>query len=331
MMGMRSNIHLDRWLNLTELPAFLRLVRPREHAWWRPIATAALVAVGGAVLAVIGYLIGGLINLWLIVMLLRQPFRWPANLFENAKASRVTCADCLMGGVTQTVMLGAMSVGFLVAIVTCASLVNHRPPRSWATAAPRFRWRLFLTGLVLFALVLGVTTAIPEALRGWPDRPLLWRAGEQTHVRLLYLVVTLLVFPIEAAFEEVLCRGWLLQTTAAFTRNLPVILVFNSLIFSALHIDNDVGRDVSRAALGVALSYGALRLGGLEFGIGVHAANNLVILLLVQTLPQAEQLAPSTLIGVAENVAVTAGAVVLIELTARWTPLRRWTGVEGTA
>jgi membrane protease YdiL (CAAX protease family) len=332
MMRLRTNLHLDPWLNLTLTPAFLRLVQPLERSWWRPIATAALVAVGGMVLAVIGYLISGLINLWLIqTIMLHRPFRWPANLFQNAEISRVSCAGCLMGGVTETVTLGGMSAGFLVAVLTCASLVNHRSPRTWATAAPHFRWRLFLAGLALFALLLGVTTAVPEALHGWPDRPMFWKADEAVSIRLLYLVVTLLVFPMEAAFEEVLCRGWLLQTTAAFTRNLPVILVFNSLIFSALHIDNDVGRNVSRAALGVALSYGALRLGGLEFGMGVHAANNLVILLLAQTLPQAEKLAPSTALGVAENVAVSAGAIALIELAARWAPLRRWAGVEGAA
>jgi membrane protease YdiL (CAAX protease family) len=329
-MRFRTNLHLDPRLNFTHMPAFLRAVRPREHDWWRPIATAGLVFGAGMVMATIGYLIAGLINLYFIhALMLHQWPQWPANLFENAKLSQVACDACLMGGVTQSVIVGSVSGGLLVAVLTCASLINHRAAHTWVTTAHQFRWRLFFAGLGMFSLLLFVTTAIPEALQGWPDRPLFLKAGEPIPIQLVYLLVTLIALPIAAAFEEVLCRGWLLQTTAAFTRNLPIILMFNSLIFSALHVDNDVGRNFSRAILGVALSYGALRLGGLEFGIGVHAANNLVILLLAQTLPQAESLAPSTVLGAAENIAVSAGAIVLIEVAARWEPLRRWAGVKG--
>jgi membrane protease YdiL (CAAX protease family) len=328
MIHLKTNLHLDPWLNLAERPAFLRLVQPREHSWWRPIATLGLIMVTAFGLSVVGFLISGLINRWLIeAFVLHRPLQWPAHLLVNARAAHVDCTGCLMAGAIDAVSLGAIAAASLIAVLTSASLVNHRSARSWATAAPRFRWRLFLAGLGLFALVLGSTTAIPEALHGWPDRPLVWKAGETFPIRMVYLAATLAALPVAAAFEEVLCRGWLMQTTAAFTRNLPIILVFNSLIFSALHIDMDAGRNVSRAVLGVALSYGALRLGGLEFGIGVHAANNLVILLLTQTLPETQALAPSTPLGVAENIAVSAGAVGLIEFAARWAPLRRWAGV----
>jgi membrane protease YdiL (CAAX protease family) len=328
MIHLKTNLHLDPWLNLAERPGFLRLVQPREHSWWRPIATLGLIIVTAFVLSVVGFLLSGLINLWLIEAFVQhRPLEWPANLFANARTAHVDCTGCLMAGANAAVGLGFIAAAMLIAVLTSASLVNHRSARSWATAAPRFRWRLFLAGLGLFSLVLGSTTIIPEAMHGWPDRPLIWRAGEAFPIRMVYLTATLAALPVAAAFEEVLCRGWLMQTTAAFTRNLPVILVFNSLIFSALHVDMDAGRNVSRAVLGVALSYGALRLGGLEFGIGVHAANNLVILLLTQTLPETQALAPSTPLGVAENIAVSAGAVGLIEFAARWAPLRRWAGV----
>jgi hypothetical protein len=136
---------------------------------------------------------------------------------------------------------------------------------------------------------------------------------------------------VAAAFEEVLCRGWMMQTTAAFTPSLPAILVLNSLIFALLHTDNDLGHNVSRILLGMALSYAALRLGGLELGIGVHAANNLVILLLAQTIPQAEKSSPATIGGVLVNLAISLVVVGLAELVSRWEPLRRWTHAEDSA
>ena len=187
---------------------------------------------------------------------------------------------------------------------------------------------MFWAGLGLFSLLLAAMSAIPEALHGWPDRPVILRAGETGVVRVVYFLVMLAILPLAAASEEVFCRGWLMQTTAAFTPNLLAILVFNSILVSLMHVDNDLGRTLARVVFGVVLSYGALRLGGLEFGIGVHAANNLVILLLAGTLPQTAQIAPSTTGSVMANLALSAVALGLVELTVRWRPLRRWTRLD---
>jgi len=315
---------LDRQLNLIERPAFLRAVQPKEHELWRPPLTGALVVVGGGFLAFLGYWLAGVANRLIIASLTPEAASAPmGDLFANPKLTMVDCKDCLMGGITMTVIVGGVSIGMLLGVLVFCTLVNRRSPLTWITAAPRFRWRLFWAGLGLFAVVLGLISAVPEALHGWPDRPVLLKAGETFGVRLAYAMAALLILPLAAASEEVFCRGWLLQTTSAFTPNLIAILVFNSVVFSLMHADDDLGRNIARVVLGMALSYGALRLGGLEFGIGLHAANNLVILLLAQTLPQTEHIAPSTTGGVIANLAVSAAALGLIELVARWAPLRR--------
>jgi hypothetical protein len=323
---------LDRQLNLTRVPAFLRAVQPKEHELWRPPLTGALVVGGGFALGLVGYGVAGVINRRLIAVL--TPESAGANvgdLFADPRLSIVDCKDCLLGGITEALVLGGISIGFLVATLLFATLVNRRPALSWITAAPAFRWRLFWAGLGLFSLLLAAMSAIPEALHGWPDRPVILRAGESGVVRVVYFLVMLAILPLAAASEEVFCRGWLMQTTAAFTPNLLAILVFNSVLFSLMHVDNDLGRNLARVVFGVVLSYGALRLGGLEFGIGVHAANNLVILLLAGTLPQTAQIAPSTTGSVMANVALSAVALALVEATVRWRPLRRWTRLDDQA
>jgi membrane protease YdiL (CAAX protease family) len=321
--------HLDRTLNFIDLPPFLRAVQPKEHDWWRPPLTGALVVGGGFLFAVMGYGLAGSVNRHLIEALTPEAAAAPIGaLFADPKLSMVDCQDCLMGGITKTVVLGGISMGFLLATLVFATLVNRRPALSWITAARTFRWRLFWAGVVLFSLVLGLVSAVPEALHGWPDRPVVFKAGETGAVRLTYALAMLTMLPVAAAAEEVFCRGWLMQTTAAFTPNLFAILVFNSVLFSLMHVDSDLGRNVARVILGMVFSYGALRLGGLEFGIGLHTANNLVILLLAETLPQTEHIAPSTTGGVLANLGVGLAALALIELVARWTPLRRLTGLE---
>jgi len=324
-----GELRVDRWLHLVGTPTFLRPIAPSEHVWWRPAAALGLMAPFALVLGLAGYLVGGLINNWLIQLLvLREAPRWPTHLLVAVRSSRVSCADCLLGGITTTVWVGVLSLAVMIAVLAGAVIVYGRPARSWITSTPRFRWRLFWIGLVLFGLALGVTASIPEALHGWPDRPVFLKANEAVRMRIAYVAVMLIALPVAAAFEEVLCRGWLLQVTAAFTRGLPAILLFNSLIFSLLHIDPDPGRNLARAVLGMALSWGALRTGGLEIGIGIHAANNLVILMLAQTLQQNEAPIASSPLAVAVNLSASLAAVAVIEVVMRWRPLRRWSGLD---
>ena len=327
-----SGLHLDRRLNLMVKPAFLRGIDASEHIWWRPLETFALVVVSVAICGTLSTLVASLLNYWLIhgLMLHEWP-AWPGSAILAVKANQMHCGECLIGGVTAGVMLGVVSAACLGGLLGAVSVVNHRRLGTWITAAPKFRWRLFFFGLGAFSLLLGGAAAIPEALHGWPDKPTFLRDGEYMSVRLVYLLVMLTALPVAAAFEEVMCRGWMLQTTAAFTGSLPAILLVNAVAFALMHTDNDLGHNVSRILLGAALSYGALRLGGLELGIGVHAANNLVILLLAQTLPQAEKSSPSTFGGVLVNLAVSLAVVGLAELVARWEPLRRWTHAEDVA
>jgi hypothetical protein len=323
-----GQVRADHRLDLVGAPAFLTMIGPKE-AGWRPPAALALMVPLGAGLMLFGYLVSGLLNGWIIqVAVLGERPTWPTNVLAAAASGRVVCEGCLMGGVTDTVMVAVVSAACTIALLVSAAGVYRRPALSFVTAAPRFRWRLFWLGLVLFGLVLGAVASAPEAAQGWPDRPVFLKADEQVRVQIAYVVVMLVGLPLAAAFEEVLCRGWLLQVTAAFTRSLPAILIANSLVFAMLHIDGDVGRNISRVVFGMALSWGVLRTGGLELGVGIHAANNLVILALAQTLQQTEAVSHSSAFSVAVNLLVSVIAVAVIELVARWRPLRRWSGLE---
>jgi len=51
-----------------------------------------------------------------------------------------------------------------------------------------------------------------------------------------------------------------------------------------MHGDGDPNAFIDRALAGLAFCYMALRTGGVEFSTGAHAANNLLIVLLIQPL-----------------------------------------------
>ena len=225
----------------------------------------------------------------------------------------------------------AIFTGWTAALLAALKITHpHQTVKRWITSAPRFRWRLFLAGGALFAaimaFVLGLTVLTAPATLASP----VLDGAQALQLRLIYAGVLFLVLPVAAAFEESLCRGWMMQQTAAWTRNIVAILLINAVIFSAIHFDPDPGRNLSRAVVGIAFGWGALRLGGLEFSIGAHTVNNLMIALFASTLGKASEVAQASQLGdVITDLCTTAAMIAAIELAARWKPLHDWAGVEG--
>lgn len=322
----------DRWLNYIVPPAFLVAVQPKERDWWRIVLVFAFGALGLIVASIVAVLISAALGA-LVLMAFDGAAGFGAGFSAafGILGAMAEAADdpSLVHEAVRLIMIGVTFAALAIAVLVVVATVNRRPMRSWITAAPRFRWKLALAGLGLYAGVLAVWFVIAWLTGDDSLQSPIFRADQPLDVRLLYVVVSLLAIPVAAAFEEILCRGWMLQLTGAFTRNLIPLLLVNGVIFSALHLDPDLGRNIARLASGVVFSYAVLRLGGLEFAIGAHAANNLMIGLFASTLTaNLDVTVKSTPLEVLVELGISAVLVGLIELTARWTPLRRWTGAD---
>lgn len=322
---------LDRRLNLVETPAFLIPVQRKERAWWRILLSVVLGAIGFFVASLAGLLVSALLGMGLLTAM-GEPASFGRAMDIVGSIGMSDPDGSLAEESVRILALGVLFGTLAASLLATAAALNRRPMGSWITAAPRFRWRLMFAGLVLFALVLAVVLGLSVLSGDDSLRPPLFAAHEPLDVRLIYLAVVLLAIPVAAAFEEILCRGWMMQLTGAFTRNIVALLVVNGAIFSALHLDPDPGRFAARMATGVALSWAVLRLGGLEFAIGAHAANNLMIALFAETITaNLTDVAPATLVETGIELLTSLSLVVLAELVLRWEPLRRWTGADLTA
>lgn len=91
-----------------------------------------------------------------------------------------------------------------------------------------------------------------------------------------YLLIVLLFVPFQAASEEYLVRGYLLQLFSSWTTLVIIPIVATSAIFAALHL-YDLWGSLDVAAFGLAAAYLTIRTGGLEAAIAVHTMNNVVI------------------------------------------------------
>ena len=93
--------------------------------------------------------------------------------------------------------------------------------------------------------------------------------------------------PLQTTAEELFFRGYLMQGLGVWARNRWVPLLFTSLLFGLLHGSNPEVAKLGTILISVYILTGfflgiiTLMDDGLELAIGFHAANNLVVALLV--------------------------------------------------
>ncbi|MFG2076765.1 CPBP family intramembrane glutamic endopeptidase [Nonomuraea maritima] len=156
-----------------------------------------------------------------------------------------------------------------------AALIQRRRPGTLSSVAGRLRWSWLLTcvALAVVAMVLGqgvqwlVLSAAGRGggMFGWTG----WDAF------LPLLVVIVVLVPFQAAAEEYVFRGWVLQAVGAHLRSPIWAIVLGSALFASLHGYSWAGlADVF--AFGAVMAWLTVRTGGLEAGIALHVLNNLV-------------------------------------------------------
>jgi len=102
-------------------------------------------------------------------------------------------------------------------------------------------------------------------------------------------VLSLLLFPIQIAFEEYLFRGYLMQQIGIATMSRFVPLVATSVFFGIFHGANpevhELGYGIMTFYIGTGLLLGVIALmdDGIELTLGYHLANNLMAVLLISS------------------------------------------------
>ena len=135
----------------------------------------------------------------------------------------------------------------------------------------RWRWLLVCVGIATlgWSLFLIAGTAVAVASREEPMTAGVWA----------FLAVVVLTTPLHAAGEEYVFRGLLLQGLGAVRLPASVCCVASGLLFAAAHLQFDPELFADRLLLGTALAVLAIRTGGLEAGIAIHAVKNITVLL----------------------------------------------------
>ena len=106
---------------------------------------------------------------------------------------------------------------------------------------------------------------------------------------LYLLIISLLVFPLQASFEEIFFRGYLMQAFGLLSKKPVFPLIITTLIFGLIHFYNGTNLEMSitivLSALILGLMLGIIVLGenGLETAMGAHIANNMFVALFLNS------------------------------------------------
>jgi len=141
-----------------------------------------------------------------------------------------------------------------------------------------------LKGAVVWLAILGIYTLITFLIS-----PEGYKFTFNPNTFGILFIISLITFPIQASFEELFFRGYLMQGFGLLTKKPIVPLLATSIIFGLVHVMNGSNMTISifpviEASI-IGLMLGIITLGedSIETATGIHIMNNLYVALIVST------------------------------------------------
>jgi membrane protease YdiL (CAAX protease family) len=237
------------------LTPYHRLARTAARRWWHAPVGTLFIFVGGLVLAVCIFATS---DIW---------------VDHPARPDVVPAFGPLLDLAAAFLSVAV----FLPVTLAAARWVQCRPAGSLSSVAGKLRLGWFDTCLpvaaiaivvslgagVAFLAATGAATGLDGPLAGWG--PFAASAA-----------VLLLVVPVQAAAEEYLTRGWLLQAVGTLCRGPLVPIMVQAVVFAALHGWGTPWGFADLVAVGILTGWLTVVTGGLEAAIALHVMNNLL-------------------------------------------------------
>jgi membrane protease YdiL (CAAX protease family) len=179
----------------------------------------------------------------------------------------------------------------LIAFVLLVKPLNNRTLRMTINGTGRIRWnRFFISGtvwLILSALYLLFYLKLDPAN---------FTLNNKTASLIILSIVSVFFIPFQAAFEEVLFRGYLMQGFAALVKNRWFPLIMTSVLFGLMHAFNPEVKEFGFLTMMpqyivFGLIFGIITIldDGIEAAMGAHTANNIFLCIMVTNQSSALQ------------------------------------------
>ena len=236
------------------------MLRTWTYAPWKPVL--------GIVIALLGFFLAATV-VFLVVAGIAAAFEsgsWIDNFMASGELTHVGPVE-LLG-----LNLGLGSMIFVTWFII--RVVHRMRPRWLSSVVPRMRWKLFVVCLGLAAIALVASLLVGMLLPSDTGGELSGKVNDFTRTAALSALVVLLTTPLQAAGEEYLFRGYLLQAVGSLFRNKWVAIVLTALVFAVFHGAQNFPLFFDRFGFGLIAAWLVIRTGGLEAGIALHVLNN---------------------------------------------------------
>jgi uncharacterized protein len=194
--------------------------------------------------------------------------------------------DLSVLGLDPNMGLFMMLFPFLIGLMTFILLVkplNNRTFRMTINGTGRLRldkfFVSFLVWLILSALYFFIYLKVD---------PSNFELGNVSGTLIFLTIISFIFIPFQAAFEEVLFRGYLMQGLSAMTRNRWFPLLMTSVLFGLMHAFNPEVKEFGfftmmpqYVVFGLIFGIVTILDDGVEAAIGAHAANNIFLCIMV--------------------------------------------------
>jgi len=255
---------------------FLDNVHYGKNNWWRYVITS-LTSWGGPLI--------------LIIMALIPLFIFPNNF------KRVIMAPGSFENLNTMFFLLFLGIYYTLSFIFfcfCTRFIHHKKLILLVNTFNKVKWLKILKGAGLWFGLLGLALLIELIID-----PTMVKFSLNPSFFVL-IILSLVIYSIQASFEEIFFRGYLMQGIGIITRKPVIPLLITSTLFAVGHFFNGsdvisgLGIVLNMFMFGLTLGIITLAENGLETAMGVHIANNIFVTIVINNTGVFENL-PSLL------------------------------------
>ena len=256
---------------LVEDPApYHRLYRTNPRfAWWRPLVAVTLFAVFFGVASVI------VSTIWFAIAYVTGDVDFDVLADQDALLAHLSDTS---NPLSLAYLLTSLAV-MLPALQLALLCVGLRPIGLRHSVAFRLRWRWMLWCAFPALVITVLNTALSFVPLAFGET--IETVPVDMSVFAVSLVLIVLLVPLQAAAEEYVFRGLIMQTIGAWVRPVWIGIVVSTIIFTVGHTQYELWGMLSVGVMGAGFAIVTWRTGGLEAAIALHVVNNVVSFLLL--------------------------------------------------
>lgn len=236
---------------------FIDLAKQGKNEWWRYLLSLALILIFPLTVAIIVVIMSGALG--------------QTNGPSTGKSPIISLIE-----------LSGFDAALIIGIFFAVLVIHKRPFLTIITPNVSVDWKKIGKSFGLFFILVALATVVDYLLN---PTTYLFRLNPERF--LFFAPVALVLTPIQTTAEELLFRGYLLQSMALLTKNRATLVIASGLLFMGPHLANPemaVGfwpMAFYYFLVGGILTIITLRSNSLEMAIGIHAAINLFAALIV--------------------------------------------------